>query len=147
MSASSSKSVRSCSTACFSLAGSYREPRRLQRTRSALGAIAAVGSIWSSVSCWTTVSRSRGRRASSSCARTAIRLACALVSSCTGARLDGLVPVVLAVGPRDRGLAPDDEVVRPVPHLDRAERLGDVNPAGVGRSEGVDHIHAGSLLG
>ena len=62
--------------------GRYAEPRRLQRTRSAFGAIAAVGSICSSVSRWTTSSRSVGRGASSSCARTAIRRACAFVSRC-----------------------------------------------------------------
>ena len=36
-------------------AGWYAEPRRLQATRSALGAMAAVGSICSKVSCSTTV--------------------------------------------------------------------------------------------
>ena len=43
---------------------------------------AVVGSIWSSVSCRTTSSRSVGRGASSSWARTAMRRACSLVSSC-----------------------------------------------------------------
>ena len=52
-----------------------------------LGAIAAVGSICSRVSCRTTMSKSVGRGAASSCARTAIRRACALVSQCTDGRL------------------------------------------------------------
>ena len=78
-----SNSVRSCSRACCRWAGWYAEPRRLQATRSALGAIAAVGSICSRVSCCTTASSSVGRGASSSCARTAMRRACALVSRCT----------------------------------------------------------------
>jgi hypothetical protein len=63
-------------------AGWYAEPMRLQATRSALGAIAAVGSICSRVSCSTTASSSVGRRASSSCARTAMRRACAFVIRC-----------------------------------------------------------------
>ena len=54
---------------------------------SALGAIAAVGSICSRVSCCTTVSRSVGRGASSNCARTAMRRACAFVSRSTKRRL------------------------------------------------------------
>ena len=61
----------------------YAEPSRLQATRSALGAMAAVGSICSSVNCCTTGSSSVGRGASSSCARTAMRRACALVSRWT----------------------------------------------------------------
>ena len=52
-------------------------------TRSALGAIAAVGSIWSMVSSRTTSSRPVGRGASRRWARTMMRLACALVSRCT----------------------------------------------------------------
>ena len=78
-----SNSVRSCSRACCRWAGWYAEPRRLQATRSALGATAAVGSICSRVNCCTTGSSSVGRGASSSCARTAMRRACALVSRCT----------------------------------------------------------------
>ena len=78
-----SNSVRSCSSACWRSAGWYAEPRRLQATRSALGATAAVGSICSRVNCCTTGSSFRGRGASSSCARTAMRRACALVSRCT----------------------------------------------------------------
>ena len=56
--------------------GSYDDPSRLQSSRSALGATAAIGSCWTSVSRSTTSSRSVGRGASSSCARTAIRRAC-----------------------------------------------------------------------
>ena len=67
----------------FANDGRYLEPSRLQATRSALGAIVAVGSICNRVSCRTTVSRSVGRCASSSCARIAMRRACALVSRCT----------------------------------------------------------------
>jgi len=58
-----------------SWAGEYDDPRRLQATRSALGAITAVGSIWSSVSWRTTSSSSVGRGLSKSCARTAMRRA------------------------------------------------------------------------
>ena len=83
-----SNRVRSCCNACLRLAGRYAEPRRLQATRSALGATAAVGSIFNRVSRCTTVSRSVGRGASSSCARTAMRRACAFVSRCTMRRLD-----------------------------------------------------------
>ena len=58
-----SNSVRSCSRPRVRSSGRYFEPRRLQATRSALGAIAAVGSIWSRVSCRTIVTRSVGRAA------------------------------------------------------------------------------------
>ena len=54
-----SNSVRSCSSACCRWAGWYAEPRRLQATRSALGATAAVGSICSRVNCCTTGSSFR----------------------------------------------------------------------------------------
>ena len=45
-----SNSVRSSSSACRSCSGRYSEPSRLQATRSAAGAIAAVGSICRKVS-------------------------------------------------------------------------------------------------
>ena len=82
--APSSNSVRSCSRARLSSSGSYAEPRRLQATRSALGAIAEVGSICNRVSRCTTVSNSVGRRASRSAHRDA--RACSLVSRCTDVR-------------------------------------------------------------
>jgi hypothetical protein len=91
-----SNSVRSSSRARRRWAGSYAEPRRLQQTMSALGAMAAVGSICSRVSCRTTSSSSVGRGASSSCARTAIRRACPFVSRCTGTRLATLRALHLA---------------------------------------------------
>ena len=81
--ASSSKSVLSCSRACCRWAGWYEAPSRLQATRSAFGATAAVGSICRSVSWCTTVSRSVGRGASSIWARTAIRRASAASSRWT----------------------------------------------------------------
>ena len=70
-----SNSVRSRSSASCRWAGSYAFPSRLQATRSALGATTAVGSSCRNVSRSTTVLRSRGRLASSSCARIAIRRA------------------------------------------------------------------------
>src|SRR4029077_11516036 len=84
---SNSNSVRSTSSACFSCSGRYEDPRRLQATRSAFGATAAVGSTCSSVSRSTTASRFSGRGPSSSCARTAMRRACVFVSRCTGERV------------------------------------------------------------
>src|SRR6266496_2103242 len=80
--ARSSSSVRSASAVSNS-AGEYDDPRRLQATRSALGAIAAVGSTWSRVSWRTTSSSSVGRGRSKSCARTAMRRASRRESSWT----------------------------------------------------------------
>ena len=91
---SSAGSARCARTACGPAparagggAGLVRGARRLQATRSALGAMAAVGSICSRVSRWTTVSSSVCQGAPSICARTAIRRACDLVSRCMGGRL------------------------------------------------------------
>ena len=77
-----SNRVRSCSSPRFRWSGRYDAPIRLQATRSALGAIAAVGSICSMVSRSTMGTSFVGRFASSSCARTAIRRACSFVSLC-----------------------------------------------------------------
>ena len=65
--------------ACRARAGRYDEPSRLQATRSALGAIAAVGSSWRKVRRSTIGTSSVGRSAVSSCARTAIRRASCLL--------------------------------------------------------------------
>ena len=70
-----SNSVRSRSRACWSSSGAAVWPRRLHATRSAFGATTAVGSSCTNVSRSTIVSRSVGRSASSSWARTAIRRA------------------------------------------------------------------------
>ena len=75
--------VRSSSSACVSCSGRYDSPRRVHATRSALGAMAAVGSSCRSVRWLTTSSRSVGRSASRSCARTAICLASVLPRWCT----------------------------------------------------------------
>lgn len=64
-------------------AGWHSCPSRLHSIRSALGATALVWSSWSRDGRRTTSSRSVGRGASSSCARTAIRRASARESSCT----------------------------------------------------------------
>jgi len=77
-SSSSDRSARAVSSS-----GEYDDPRRLQATRSALGAIAATGSIWSSVSWRATSSSPPGRGQSRSCARTAIRRASERESSWT----------------------------------------------------------------
>jgi hypothetical protein len=64
-------------------AGEYEEPSRVQATRCALGATAAVGSSCRNVSRRTVSSRSLGLSAARSWARTATRRAWSLVSSCT----------------------------------------------------------------
>src|SRR5512142_1651100 len=92
MRASNSNSVRSSSSAFVKCSGRYDEPRRLQATRSAFGATAAVGSIWRNAKWWTTSSRLVERGASRSCALTAIRRACRFVSACTSGALERRAP-------------------------------------------------------
>ena len=76
---------RCSSTASHSSWGSNADPSRLHITSSALGAIALVGSSWSSESCRTVSTRSVGRALVSSWARTAMRRASARLSSWTTA--------------------------------------------------------------
>ncbi len=76
---------RCSSTASHSSCGSNADPSRLHSTSSALGAIALVGSSWSSESCRTVSTRSVGRSLVSSWARTAMRRASVRLSSWTGA--------------------------------------------------------------
>lgn len=64
--ADTSSTTLRLSSAAASSSREYADPSRLQATRSALGATAAVGSICSSVRWRTTSSRSVGRRSSRS---------------------------------------------------------------------------------
>src|SRR5580704_12559149 len=118
-----------------SSAGEYDDPRRLQATRSAFGAIAATGSIWSSVSWRTTSSRPAGVLGgrSRSWARTAMRRASRRESSWTvtiRGYADGRFrrPHPLGLGPR--GGIGDDGGVAQVLVNDAGADVGHLGPFG-----------------